>query len=208
MTAGLHARLDVRHPGFNLEVDFEFPPFPVGGWLATDFDVNALSGSDADELYYFYRVGYERPLARTEAGVYFYHRSNHQLSAPNEVTSINVAQLGVETPSWRGPIQEQPRAGWGRMDWTGNAGYVLSSDFGEDRRWWLLGGARYVFPRGVGRFVPLIEAEVEGGDASRYSVAAGVAAPWGTVLEVRYVGDEQYFGSDDSALLVVAERRF
>jgi hypothetical protein len=192
----------------DLEVDLEYPPFPVGGWLATDFDVNALSGADADELYYFYRVGYEHPLAGTVAGVYFYHRSNHQLSAPNEVTSINVAQLGVETPSWRGPIQERPRAGWGRLDWTGNAGYLVSSDFGEDRGWWLLGGARYVLPRGVGSFVPLLEAEFEGGDASRYSLAAGVAAPWGTLLEVRYLADEQYFGSDDSAFLVVAERRF
>jgi len=192
----------------NLELDFEYPEFPVGGWLATDFDVHALSGADADELYYLYRLGYERSLAKVVAGAYFHHRSNHQLSATNGVTSINVAEVGAESPSWRGSIRDLPRATWGRLDWTGHLGYMLSSDFGEHRRWWLLGGTRYLLPVGPGRFVPLLEAEIEWGDAPRYSVAAGVAAAWGTVLEVRYLADEQFFGRDDSALLAVAERRF
>jgi hypothetical protein len=192
-----------------LALNFEFPPFGDAGWLAAEFDVNALGGDDTDELYYFYRLGYEWEMWGMATGAYFYHRSNHQISDANpEVTSINVLEFGVETPSWRGPVNGPGRSRWGRLDWIAHGGAFLSSSFGEERRWWIRGGGRWTLPLNAGRFVPLIEAEIEQGDVVRYTVAAGVAGPWGTVLQVKYLEDDQFFGDDSSAFLVVAERRF
>ena len=192
-----------------MALDLQLPPFGEAGWLVADLDVNALSGDDTDELYYFYRLGYEWEMWEMVTGAYFYHRSNHQLSnLGTEVTSINVVEFGVETPSWRGAVRSDASSGWGRLDWSGHGGFLLSSSFGEDHRWWIYGAARWLLPGRVGPFVPLIEAEIEEGDAGRYSVAVGVAGPSGTGLTVRYLEDDQLFGEDRSALLIVAERRF
>ena len=195
-----------------LQLDFSFPPLPVG-WLAADFDVNALSGDDTDELYYFYQLGYEYSLERFPqglvAGGYFFHRSNHQLSAPNEtVTSLNSLELGIETRSWRGPLDDLALARWGRVDWIAHLGYVLSSSFGEDRAVRIYGGVRWMMPWAAGRWIPLARVEISEGDAARYNVALGVSGPWGSVIQVEYLEDEQFFGTDPSAVLLVGERRF
>jgi hypothetical protein len=195
-----------------LQLDLSFPPLPVG-WLAADFDVNALSGDDTDELYYFYQLGYEYALEEIldglVAGGYFFHRSNHQLSANNDtVTSVNSLELGLETSSWRGPLDDLSLASWGRVDWIAHLGYVISSSFEEDRAWRVYGGARWMMPWTAGRWVPLARVEVTQADAARYDVALGVAGPWGSVIQVEYLEDEQFFGSDQGALLLVGERRF
>jgi hypothetical protein len=195
-----------------LQLDFSFPPLPVG-WLAADFDVNVLRGDDIDELYYFYELGYEYGLEHVleglVAGGYFFHRSNHQLSSFNEtVTSLNSLELGLETRAWRGPVVDLPLAPWGRVDWVAHLGYLISSSFGEDRRWRFHGGARWMMPWTAGRWVPLARVEISEADAARHSFALGVAGPWDSVLQVEYLEDEQFFGSDQSAVLLLAERRF
>jgi hypothetical protein len=201
-----------RRAAGRLQLDFSFPPLPLG-WLAANFDVNALSGEDADELYYFYELGYEygleQLLGELVAGAYFFHRSNHQLSSFNEtVTSVNSAELGLESRWWRGPVRTVSRARWGRVDWVAHLGYVLSSSFGEDRRWRIHGGARWMMPWSAGAWDPFARIEVSEGDAARIRAALGVAGPWDSVLQVEYLEDEQFFGVDQSAVLLVAERRF
>lgn len=195
-----------------LQLDLSFPPLPVG-WLAADFDVNALSGDDTDELYYLYRLGYEYSLDRVLDGLvtggYFFHRSNHQLSAANDtVTSLNSLEVGVETRSWRGCLDDLPLGPWGRVDWITHLGYVVSSSFGDDRPWRVYGGARWMMPWTAGRWVPLARVEISEGNAARYNFALGMAGPWGSVVQVEYLEDEQFFGADQSAVLLVAERRF
>ena len=50
--------------------------------LVTEVALNGFHGYGyfTDELYYLYHVGIEREGARHVAGLYAYHRSNHQLA--------------------------------------------------------------------------------------------------------------------------------
>jgi len=63
-------------------------------------------------------------------------------------------------------------------------------------------------PWTAGRWVPLARVEISEGNAARYNFALGMAGPWGSVVQVEYLEDEQFFGSEQSAVLLVAERRF
>ena len=190
-----------------LRLDLATPPLGAAGWLSADFDANILTGRDTGELYYFYHLGYEHPLSRGIAGVYFYHRSNHQLAEPNDrITSINVLEAGFESPGWHGESSERGRMGG--LDFLGRAGFLLSSSFGENRRWHAVGGIRWLLPwsfRGIG---PVIHLEAEEGDVGRRSYALGVATPGGLGLQIEYRRDDQFFGRDRTALLLTGEKRF
>jgi hypothetical protein len=165
-------------------------------------DANVLTGEDVNELYYRYHVGLERPWSAAVAGAYFYHRSNHVLSEPNEVTSVNVVELGIESPGRIGGVRAPARRvgldGWLR------AGYLLDSSFGEDVRWHARGGARLVLASNGKRFLPFLLAEIERGDADGSTFALGTSIAGRVEVQCELRQDDQYFGSDDDAVLLTA----
>lgn len=191
-----------------LKLRFLSPAFAGGFRAVFDVDGNILTGEETDELYYLYHVGLERPVGGAIVGAYFYHRSNHQLSEPNDrVTNINVLELGVETPGRAlAPLE---RAGDGRflLDGWGRIGYLVDSSFGESERYHLRGGGRLILP-GTRRVRPYLTAEAETGDVTRESFALGLALPASYAVQVEYRRDDQYFGRDDSAWLAMARRFF
>jgi hypothetical protein len=186
---------------------FSSPQFG-GGWISVDVDANVLTGEDADNLFYFYHIGYERPVATFLVGAYFYHRSNHQLDDNPTVTSINVIDVGMETAGWSKLAIETETGGWGRLDGMVRLGGFLTSSFGETRSWHALGAMRWVGPWRWGPFRPLIGIEIEDGDVGRQVYSIGVEGVLGLGLDVQYVQDDQWFGIDDTAVLLMGRRRF
>jgi len=188
---------------------FLSPPFLHDTHAVIEIDANILTAEDTGELYYFYHVGLERSLRRHQAGAYFYHRSNHALAEPNDtITSFNVLEAGVETPSWDRPPSGGKVAGWDRLDWRIRGGLLLDSTFGEDRRWHVRAGCRYLTPVAVGRAHLFLQAEMEEGDISRRSYATGILDPTGLGARLEYRDDDQYYGADQTALLVLASYWF
>jgi hypothetical protein len=172
-------------------------------------DANVLTAEDTGELYYLFDIGVERTLGRNLAGVYFFHRSNHQLAEPNDtVTSINVLEFGYETAAWRRTGRRPVRGRWGRIDGRVAAGILLTSDFGEERRWHLRGGLRWSLPLAPRSIAPFVLAEAEAGDVERQSVAVGLSPRHDLDLQVEYRHDEHYFGQDDTAVLLLARIGF
>ena len=183
-----------------LEIDVTWPPV-LAGWTATiAVDANVLAGRSADELYYLYDAGFERHGGWLVPAIAFYHRSNHRLrELGDHVTSINVAEVGVETAGWGAPHELTPR-----LDWRARVGALLGSSFGEERDWHARGGVRWVMPWCGREACPLVEATFEEGDVRRRTAEAGVLFRSGLSIGLEYRSDEQLFGSDKTALLVTA----
>jgi hypothetical protein len=179
--------------------------FPeVGGavWPVFDVDAHLVTSYEIDELYYLYHLGLERSRSGGIEGIYWYHRSNHQLGRfSDRVTSVNVLEVGRETLGWDGAGFE--RADRGRLDWRLRAGALLQSSFGYDTRLWLRGGLRWSIPAPWHRASPYVAAEGEFGDAGRRMAAAGVALSGGRDLRIEYRRDAQWYGEDRDALLVL-----
>ncbi len=170
---------------------------------AVDVDANVLTAEETGELYYLYHLGAEREQGRRVVGAYFFHRSNHRLAEPGgTVTSLNVLETGIETTGWdyRNPEERLARG----AHWEGRfrLGYIAASAFGERERWHLRAGGRLSYGTGR-RFSPLVEVEVEEGEAARRLYALGVAAAPGTDLRLEYRSDEQFYGRDRTALLLL-----
>jgi len=170
-------------------------------------DANVLTGETLSDLFYLYHLGLERSFDEQRVGVYFYHRSNHQIDSVNDtVTSLNVLELGWESADWH-------RAGrrsvgrLGGLDARARAGWLIDSSFGEDRRWHLRGGLRWTLPW-LPRLSPYLAGEVEYGDVERSTLALGFAplSAWEFQLEQRH--DDQWFDSDQNAWLVSARYGF
>jgi hypothetical protein len=180
-------------------------PQLVRDWrLAFVVDANLLTARDTNELYYFYHLGMERPLQKNIAGIYFYHRSNHQLDTANDrITSINVIEAGIETDGWHDAGDRSPLRRWGRIDARARLGYLLDSTFGEDQRWHVRGGLRWRMPMTAGRVRPFVAVEAEAGDVERQSYALGTSLGEALSAQLEYRDDEQYFGSDRTALLLL-----
>jgi hypothetical protein len=171
-------------------------------------DGNILTADDTGELYYRYHLGLQRPMGRGIAGVYFYHRSNHQLAEPNDtVTSINVLEAGVDTPGWDRPVGPRDRRRV-VLDGSLRGGYLVDSSFGEEERWHVRGGARVAFPLGRAGVAPYLLVELEDGDVQRQRYALGVDLPSGIDLRAEYRDDDQYFGEDRTAAVVTAGYAF
>jgi hypothetical protein len=184
---------------------------PLAGELRIAFvvDANLLTAIDTNELYYFYHLGLERPLGRNITGIYYYHRSNHQLDRPNDrITSINVIEAGIETDGWHDWGNRRLLGAWGRLDGRARFGYLLDSSFGEERRWHVRGGCRWIMPVAAGRFRPFIALEAEAGDIERQSYALGTALGSALSAQVEFRSDEQYFGRDRTALLLLVSYSF
>lgn len=180
-----------------------------GPWRAlADLDTHVLTGRDPGELYSLVRLGVERTFDRFVAGAYLFHRSNHRLAEPgDEITSLNVAEGGIETAGWedRWPAARMDRGP--HWDLRLRAGGILSSTFGERDRWHVIAAGRLLY--GTGRRVsPLAEVEIEEGEVARRLYALGLVPADGTELRIEYRSDEQFYGSDRTALLVVATRAF
>lgn len=186
------------------------PPFG-GSWRGTvSVDGNLLTAEDTGELYYTYDLGIERLSGGKVAGGYFHHRSNHQLAEPGDrVTSLNVLELGVESLHWRGPAHHEPGAVRGVVDVRARLGYLLDSSFGEDERWHVRAGLRWSLPGRVGSaLVPYLAADAEAGDVRRQSFAAGARLLAGLEAQLERRHDEQYFGRDRDASLLIVRYRF
>jgi hypothetical protein len=179
-------------------------PAFAGDWRGLiEVDGNVLRGDDNDELYYLYHAGLEKGWRNLWAGGYFYHRSNHLAATANDtITSINVLEGGLETGRY-GRLREQSG-----LDWRLRAGYLLDSAFGEDERWHLRGGIRYLVRPGGGRWSPFLEAEGEAGDVERIIGRAGVLHRSGAGLHLEYLDEEQFFGADNTAWLLQATYRY
>ncbi len=190
-----------------LALFFALPVF-WGGWFEIDVDTNVLTGEDVDNLYYLYNIGYERPVASFIGGVYFYHRSNHVIDADARVRSINVIDVGIETEGFSKLAVDTPTGGWGRLDGGVRLGGFLSSSFGDTPDWHALGLMRWVAPWRWGPLRPLVAIELAGGGVERRSVAVGVEGALGLGLDLQYVQDDQWFGADDTAVLLTGRRRF
>jgi len=199
---------DDRNSG-ELRLRMLSPAFATFWHAVFDIDAHVLTADDTDELYYLYFVGLERFVGRHLAGAYFYHRSNHQLSDPNDtVTSINVLEIGAETRGWHRAGRRGLDHGWGTLDGQLRAGYLIDSAFGEDERWHVRGGLRWTLPIGGSRLNPFLLAEAEAGDVEREGYALGLSLSAGWDVQLEYRDDEQYFSVDKDALLFVARYGF
>ncbi len=167
-----------------------------------EVDGNVLRGDDSDELYYLYHAGVEKRWRKLWAGGYFYHRSNHLAATVNDtVTSINVLEGGLETDHYG---RTRKRSG---LDWRFRTGYLLDSAFGEEERWHIRGGIRYLWRSG-GHWAPFLEAEGEAGDVNRTIVRAGVLHDSGPGFHLEFLDEEQFFGADNTAWLLQATYRY
>jgi len=191
-----------------LRFRYASPPLLREHRLAMVLEANALEGRETNELYYRYHVGVERPLGESRAGVYFYHRSNHLWNGANdEITSLNVIEYALASGGWGRPGRPSSgllRGAWGALDARAAVGVLLSSSFGEDRRWHVRAGARWTAPRPASGPRPWLMAEAEGGDVKRRVYSGGLSFTGRLDFAVEYHDDPQFFGPDSTALLLVA----
>jgi len=174
-----------------------------------DVEGNILTARDTGELYYLYHLGLERPVRRYVAGAYLYHRSNHRLAEPGDgFTSLNVLEIGLETKGWRRTAQRVSTWTWGQLEARARAGYLINSSFGEERRWHLRGGVRWTVPWTAGGTGPYVLLEGEFGDVERRSYGFGVVPLEGLAFQLEYREDDQYFGADQTAVLITTRYGF
>jgi len=179
-------------------------PYFAGNYRAVlEVDGNILKDDQkgdvgqADELYYFYHVGVERKWRHLWSGAYFHHRSNHRLAEPgNIVTSINVLEAGLETDRYN---RTRETAGF---DWRFRAGYLVDSAFGNEDDWHVRGGARYLFPASLGRWMPFARVELEAGEVERQNYRLGLLHRSGVETWMEYLDDDQFFGANKDAFMV------
>ncbi len=186
------------------------PSFLSGTRAAAEVDANVLDSPEAGDLWYRYHVGFETPVRGGRAGGWFYHRSNHVLSAPNPlgVTSLNVLEVGHESDAWEA-IPGESRGGFGRLDWRARAGWLIDSAFGEDDVWHLRGGARWSRRVPSRALVPFVSGELEAGDVTSIRLAVGcLAVDRGWEGRLEWSRDEQWFRSDDSVLSLSLAARY
>jgi hypothetical protein len=191
-------------------LDVLSPSFLSGLRVAFALDANLLTGDDADELFYLYHLGLEKPTSAGAVGVYFYHRSNHVVDGDNVqgVTSINVVELALSSDGWNRPGRRECRGRRGSVDGRAAAGFLVDSSFGEDHRWHLRAGLRWGLPLAPRRVAPFLRGEAEVGDVERWSVAAGISPVerWDFALDYR--SDDQFFGRDRRVFQLVARYGF
>ena len=84
---------------------------------------------------------------------------------------------------------------------------MLDSSFGEDERWHVRGGIRYLFHTG-GHWSLFLEGEGEAGDVGRTVARAGVLHDSGPGFHLEYLDEDQFFGPDNTAWLVQATYRY
>ncbi len=199
--------LRLRTPSFGESLDLR---------ITFDIDTFILTGDDTGNLYYFLAGGLEREWKSVLQGAYFFHRSNHQLAEPSDrINSVNIIEVGVSSKGWESKsIMDGHTIGIGTLDgravlnFLARAGFLINSTFGEERRWNLKGGLRIDFPIDKSGFTPFLSAFWEGGDASRKEFTAGFRTPLDIDLAFQYKKDEQYYGADDDAFLILASLFF
>jgi hypothetical protein len=192
-----------------LMLRFLTPPLARDIRISFDVDANVLAARDVEELYYLYHLGLERPLGGSVVGLYYYHRSNHQIADPNDtVTSINVLETGIETADWRLAGGDEPSSRWGGLETRARFGYLLDSAFGEDRRWHVRGGVLWRPPFRMGRLSPYLSVEAEAGDVERQLYVLGVAIADYFSCQLEFRNDQQFFGEDRTALLLLGSYSF
>lgn len=186
------------------------PSFLRGTRAVAEVDANVLDSAEAGDLWYRYHVGLETPLGGGRAGAWFYHRSNHVLSAPNPVgvTSLNVLEVGHDSRAWEG-IPAESRSGLGRLDWRARAGWLIASAFGEDDAWHVRGGVRWSRRLPSRAFAPFVSGEIEAGDVTSIRAAVGcIRVDHGWEGRLEWARDEQWFRSDDSMLSLSVAARY
>jgi hypothetical protein len=192
-----------------LKLRFLSPTFGPDLWAAFVIDVNVLTAEETTDLYYLFHVGLERRLKPGVVGVWLYHRSNHQLTEPNDrVTSLNVLEAGLESAAWHRTGRRPVHHRWGEMDYRAAAGLLISSSFGEDRPWHLRAGARWALPLAAKKLAPFLYGLVETGDVDRRIWAAGISPATDLDLQVEYRNDPQYFARDYDVWLFMARYGF
>jgi hypothetical protein len=192
-----------------LDLRFLTPRFSGTYRGAFAMHANVLTAEETGELYYIFHVGVERSLGRRVVGAYVYHRSNHQLAEPNDrVTSVNVAEFAIETDQWHRVGRRPLTSVWGRLDGRAAPGILLTSSFGEDRRWHFRGGARWSLPLAPRSIAPFLFAAIEAGDVERQVLAVGLSPAANLDLQLEYRNDQQYFAADRTALLFLVRYGF
>ncbi len=197
---------------------FRTPSFRNVSSLRIAFDIDAfiLTGDDTGNLYYLLTGGLEREWKNVLQGAYFFHRSNHQLAEPGDsIHSVNILEVGISSKGWeRRNLMDGQTIEIGSLDgkavlnFLARAGFLINSSFGEERRWNLKCGLRIDFPFEKSKFSPFLSAFWEGGDASRKEFTAGFRTPLDVDLSFQYKKDEQYYGEDDDAFLILASLFF
>lgn len=186
---------------------FSSPPLLGSARLLIDVDANVLDGPDPTELYYLVSGGLHVPCATWSCGVILFHRSNHRLGdAGDRVTSNNVLQLGIETRGWGRPLELTGEDMGERFEARLRVGYVLQTDFREDRRWNVQAGIRWDVPNTKPALIPFLLAELQAGDAKVYSLGAGVRTGEGLELRLERRRDDQLFGDHYASLLLLGGR--
>lgn len=168
-----------------------------------DVDANAVTAEDTGELFYLYHLGVERSRGGSVTGLWYFHRSNHTVSAPNPigVTSTDVLEAGMESEGWDGP----PSA---RLDWRARAGVFIDSSFGPRGRAHVRGGIRVAAGAAEDRLRPWAAVEAEAGEVARRIVSCGVAFRGGIDLRIEARREEAFFGADPTVVGVVVTRWF
>jgi hypothetical protein len=193
------ARLDIR---------VLTPPFLSGTYGEVEVDGSVLTADDANDLFYVYDVGVAHPIGSWRAGLWFHHRSNHVVDAPNPtVTSINVLEPGLESAGWNRAEPSIPFFRAGAIDAQLRAGWLIDSAFGEDTDWHARFGLRWASPP-MGSVRIYAQAGLERGDVSGSAYAIGLLLPrgWDARVEARH--DEQLFSADRRANLAIATLRY
>jgi hypothetical protein len=185
-----------------LRLRFLSPEFAGATRGSIVIDANLLTAEETGDLFYYWTAGLERERSFGIYGAYLHHRSNHQLAEPNDqVTSLNVLELGYETLHWQRSARCAPRRGWGAIDGRVRAGYLLESSFGERERWHVRGGLRWSLPVRGRAPLPYLLVEAASGEVERRLYAAGLSLRGGLELQLEYRSDEQYYAEDSRALL-------
>jgi hypothetical protein len=186
------------------------PRFAGALRVAAEVDAHVLGSAEAGDLWYGYSVGLDRPWRGGLLLAGFHHRSNHLLNAPNPagVTSINVIEVGHDSPEWD-RVPREARSRRGRLDWRARAGWLLDSSFGDDRGGHLRGGVRWSWRAPARRYAPFLSAEVEEGAAAARRIAAGcIHVEGGWEGRIEWSRDEQWFRADRSALALTWVGRY
>lgn len=179
-----------------------FPPSRGGVHAVLDVDANIRTSDTTGDLYYLYTLGAQKDRAGAIVGAWFYHRSNHVLAEANDtITSVNVLEAGAESSDWT-------RTGAaGAFDWRARGGVLLSSSFGERRRWHARGGVRWTMPVGT-RAHPFVAVEAEAGDVAMRSGSVGLALSTGVGVRCEIRRDDQTFDADPTTVTLWATLGF
>lgn len=177
--------------------------------VAGDVDLELLTSDGTDDLFYVYRAALEAEAWRGVVGASFRHRSNHRRAESGAaVTSMNVVEVGWESPGFRRRPSASAGGRLGSLDGGVRVGVLLDTSFGSSGDPHAWAAIRYGLPRFGGRVLPFVALEAEEGGARRRAYEIGLALPGDVEIRAGYRSDEQLYAADRTSIVVSGSVRF